>query len=44
MDEAGLRNLLSKNIKHYRQRKGWSQEKLAKKMEISTDYLSDIEN
>ena len=43
MDEAGLRNLLSQNIKRFRQRKGWSQEKLAEKMEISTNYLSDIE-
>ena len=43
MDEANLRNLFSQNIKRYRQRKGWSQEKLAEKMEISTNYLSDIE-
>ena len=43
MDEAGLRTLLSQNIKKYRQRKGWSQAKLAEKMEISTNYLSDIE-
>ena len=43
MDEAGLRSLLSQNIKRYRQRKGWSQAKLAEKMEISTNYLSDIE-
>ena len=43
IDEAHLRNLLSQNIKKYRQRKGWSQEKLAEKMDISTNYLSDIE-
>ena len=43
MDEESLRNLLSKNIKRYRQRKCWSQAKLAEKMEISTNYLSDIE-
>jgi transcriptional regulator with XRE-family HTH domain len=43
MDEAHLRALLSQNIKKYRQRKGWSQAKLAEKMEISTNYLSDIE-
>ena len=41
--EANLRNLFSQNIKRYRQRKGWSQAKLAEKMEISTNYLSDIE-
>ena len=42
-DEENLRNLFSQNIRKYRQRKGWSQEKLAEKMEISTNYLSDIE-
>ena len=42
-NEADLRNIFSQNIKRYRQRKGWSQEKLAEKMDISTNYLSDIE-
>jgi transcriptional regulator with XRE-family HTH domain len=44
MDEKRLRNLLSQNIKRYRQRKGLSQAKLAEKMDISTNYLSDIES
>ena len=43
IDEENLRSLFSQNIKKYRQRKGLSQEKLAEKMEISTNYLSDIE-
>ena len=43
MDEANLRKLLSQNIKRFRQRKNWSQAKLAEKMNISTNYLSDIE-
>ncbi|MDR0301196.1 MAG: helix-turn-helix domain-containing protein [Treponema sp.] len=43
MDEESLRGLLSQNIKRFRQRKGLSQAKLAEKMEISTNYLSDIE-
>jgi transcriptional regulator with XRE-family HTH domain len=43
MNEADLRNLLSLNIKRFRQRKGWSQAILAEKMSISTNYLSDIE-
>ncbi len=43
MNETELRTILSKNIKRYRQRKGWSQAKLAEKMDISTNYLSDIE-
>ena len=42
-DEEKLRSLFSQNIKRYRQRKGLSQEKLAEKIEISTNYLSDIE-
>ena len=43
MDEATLRNLLSLNIKRFRRIKGWSQAKLAEKMDISTNYLSEIE-
>ena len=43
MDEESLRSLLSQNIRKFRQRKGLSQAKLAEKMEISTNYLSDIE-
>ena len=43
MDEIQLRTLLSRNIKRFRQRKGWSQAKLAEEMQISTNYLSDIE-
>jgi len=43
MDELGLRSILSQNIKRLRKRKGFSQEILAEKMGISTNYLSDIE-
>ena len=43
MDETKLRNLFSVNIKQFRSRKGWSQARLAEKMNISTNYLSDIE-
>jgi transcriptional regulator with XRE-family HTH domain len=43
MNEIDMRNLFSQNIKRFRQMKGWSQEKLAKKIEISTNYLSEIE-
>jgi len=43
MNEASLRSTLSKNIKRFRARKSLSQEKLAEKMDISTNYLSDIE-
>ena len=43
MDEAELRRILSLNIKHYRGLRGWSQVKLAEKIEISTNFLADIE-
>jgi len=43
MDEQGLRTLLSDNIKRLRNRRGWSQAKLAKKLDISTNFISDIE-
>jgi len=43
MEEAELRRLFSCNIKHYRSLRGWSQEKLAEKIEISTNFLADVE-
>jgi len=43
MNEQGLRELLSINIKRFRNRRGWSQAKLAEKLDISTNFLSDIE-
>ena len=43
MNEADVREILSHNIRRFRQRKGWTQEKLAEEMDISTNYLSDIE-
>jgi transcriptional regulator with XRE-family HTH domain len=38
-----LRAVLSANIKRYRSRRGWAQEKLAEKAGISTNFLSGIE-
>ena len=43
MEEIELRLILSSNIKHYRNLRGWSQVKLAEKIEISTNFLADIE-
>jgi len=43
MNERELRELLSVNIKRFRNRRGWSQAKLAEKLGISTNFLSDIE-
>jgi transcriptional regulator with XRE-family HTH domain len=43
MEEAELRRVLSANIKYYRGLRGWSQVKLAEKINISTNFLADIE-
>jgi len=43
MEEAEIRQILSKNIKHYRGLRGWSQVVLAEKLDISTNFLADIE-
>jgi transcriptional regulator with XRE-family HTH domain len=43
MNELELRRTLSANIKRYRSLRGWSQVKLAEKIEISTNFLADIE-
>jgi transcriptional regulator with XRE-family HTH domain len=42
-EEQALRNLLSANIKKYRHRRNWSQFTLAAKIDISTNFLADIE-
>jgi len=43
MEDNELRGLLSVNIKRFRSRRGWSQAKLAEKLGLSTNFLSDIE-
>ena len=43
MNEAELRRILSTNIKHHRGLRGWSQVRLAEKMDISTNFIADIE-
>jgi transcriptional regulator with XRE-family HTH domain len=43
MEEAELRQILSINIKYYRGLRGWSQVRLAEKIDISTNFLADIE-
>jgi transcriptional regulator with XRE-family HTH domain len=42
-EEQDLRDVLSANIKKYRARKAWSQFALAEKIDISTNFLADIE-
>jgi transcriptional regulator with XRE-family HTH domain len=43
MTEKELREILSANIKRYRNRREWSQATLAEKLAISTNFLSEIE-
>jgi ribosome-binding protein aMBF1 (putative translation factor) len=42
-DEQALKNNLRANIKKYRHRRNWSQFTLAAKIDISTNFLADIE-
>jgi len=44
MTERELLKVLSSNIKLYRGKYKWSQAKLAEKIDISINFLSDIEN
>jgi len=39
-----LRKILSDNVKYYRFKKGYTQEQLAEKIDVSARYMSDIEN
>lgn len=40
---TAYKDLFGARIKHLREGKGWTQEYLAEKMDISTNYLSSIE-
>ena len=40
---AAYKELFGTRIKHVRESKGWTQEQMAEKMDISTNYLSSIE-
>ena len=42
-EERALKDILSGNLKKYRQRRNWSQFTLAEKVNISTNFLADIE-
>jgi len=42
-EEQTIKNTLSSNIKKYRHRRNWSQFTLAGKINISTNFLADIE-
>ncbi|MDR2966070.1 MAG: helix-turn-helix domain-containing protein [Treponema sp.] len=43
MEEQEIRALLAENIKKYRNKRGWSQLYLAEKLDISANFLSEIE-
>ena len=42
-EEQSLKDTLSRNIKKFRHRRNWSQFALAAKINISTNFLADIE-
>jgi len=44
MTEQELRATVRTNIKRYREYRKWTQAQLAEKLEISVNFLSDIEN
>lgn len=43
MIQLNLKITFGKNIKYYRFQKGFTQEQLAEKIDISTTYLSELE-
>jgi transcriptional regulator with XRE-family HTH domain len=43
MQEQELRAVLAENIKKYRAKRGWSQLILSEKLDISANFLSEIE-
>ena len=43
MEEKELRAILGENIKKFRNRRGWNQLLLAEKLDISANFLSEIE-
>jgi transcriptional regulator with XRE-family HTH domain len=43
MEEKDLRAVLAENIKKFRNRRGWNQLLLAEKLDISANFLSEIE-
>jgi len=44
MTEIELKTIVRTNIKRYREHRKWTQAQLAEKLDISINFLSDIEN
>jgi transcriptional regulator with XRE-family HTH domain len=42
-EEQVVRDILSENVKKYRNRRAWSQFALAEKIDMSTNFLADLE-
>jgi transcriptional regulator with XRE-family HTH domain len=42
-EEQALRDILSGNVKKYRSRRAWSQFALAAKIDMSTNFVADLE-
>jgi transcriptional regulator with XRE-family HTH domain len=42
-EDQALRDILSGNVKKYRNRRAWSQFTLAAKIDMSTNFLADLE-
>lgn len=42
-EEQAVRDILSENVKKYRNRRAWSQFTLAAKIDMSTNFLADLE-
>jgi len=42
-EEQALKDILSSNLRKYRHRRNWSQFTLAAKIDISTNFMADIE-
>jgi len=43
MEEKELRSVFAENIKKFRNKRGWNQLLLAERLEISSNFLSEIE-
>ena len=44
MTETQLRTIVRTNIRRYRDYREWTQAELAERLDISVNFLSDIEN
>jgi transcriptional regulator with XRE-family HTH domain len=43
LDASAIIRLFGENVRHHRQQKGWSQQRLAEAADLDRTYISDIE-